>query len=323
VETIYQIKNLTKEYPVSSEGFFTRKRKYFNAVDDVSFDINKGETFGVVGESGSGKTTLARMLLRLIEPTKGGMFYKGCDITTLNFRDMKKMRRRMQMIFQDPFSSLDPRKTVQQIIAEPLRIHKLGTEKEIKEKVKQTLDLVDLPATDDLLSKIPEELSGGQRQRIGIARALTINPDFVIADEPVSMLDASVKAGIIALMMELKDKIDLTYVFITHEIALAYHICDRIAVMYLGELVEMGDTESIIRTPSHPYTKLLIESVPPLVPDEEWTNKSFGTSTLTRNPFGCKFHERCPEVSDACRKERPQLREVKSEHYSACWLTRV
>ena len=211
---MYRIQNLTKQYPIGTPGVFRKHHKFLNAVDNVTLQIRKGETFGVVGESGSGKTTLARILLRLIEPTRGDLFFKECDITSLNRQDMKKMRRHMQMIFQDPYSSLDPRKTILQIIAEPLRVHRIGDKQDVKNRVKQVLELVDLPASDDFLRKLPEELSGGQRQRIGIARALVIHPEFVIADEPVSMLDASVKAGIISLMMDLKEKIDLTYMFI-------------------------------------------------------------------------------------------------------------
>lgn len=274
----------------------------------------------MVGESGSGKTTLARLLLRLIEPTQGNLFFKETNVTSLNVVEMKKIRRRMQMIFQDPYSSLDPRKTILHIVAEPLRVHKLGNQSEIKENVRQALELVDLPASDDFLRKLPEELSGGQRQRIGIARALVIHPEFVIADEPVSMLDASVKAGIISLMMELKEKIDLTYLFITHEIALAYHICDRIAVMYLGEMVEQGDVTSVIRTPAHPYTKLLIEAVPPLIPDENWANKTFGTSSFIQKPYGCKFYERCSQAKTICQTERPELQEIEKGHVVACHL---
>jgi oligopeptide transport system ATP-binding protein len=318
VETIYQIQDLTKQYPLDAKGVFRRKRHYINAVDHVNLTIHQGETFGVVGESGSGKTTLARLLLRLIEPTEGSLWFKQCDLASLNRHAMKNMRRQMQMIFQDPYSSLDPRKTIFQIVAEPLRVHKLGNDREIQTQVRHAVELVDLPISDDFLRKLPEELSGGQRQRIGIARALVINPEFVIADEPVSMLDASVKAGIIALMLDLKAKIGLTYLFITHELALAYHICDRLAVMYLGEVVEQGDVHSVIRTPVHPYTKLLIAAVPPLVPDANWSNQTFGVSSFARKSCGCKFYERCPETRDICITERPTLSEIHAGHFVAC-----
>ena len=322
MKSLYQIQKLTKQYPLETKGLFRKKHRFINAVDDVSFQIEKGETFGVVGESGSGKTTLARLLLRLIEPTQGELFFKENNIAALNPADMKSMRRRMQMIFQDPYSSLDPRKTILQIIAEPLKVHKLGNHHEIKEKVRDALAFVDLPTSDDLLRKLPGELSGGQRQRIGIARALVIHPEFVIADEPVSMLDASVKAGIISLMMDLKEKIDLTYLFITHEIALAYHICDRIAVMYLGELVEQGDVTDVIRRPAHPYTQLLIEAVPPLTPDENWANKAFGASNFQQQPSGCKFYNRCSRAKAICQTERPTLQEIEKGHLVACHLDR-
>lgn len=319
MNTIYQVSNLIKNYPVPAGGFFKKRQKYISAVDNVSFEIKNGETFGIVGESGSGKTTLARLLLRLIEPTEGKIIYKNQEITKFNRKEMKNIRKDIQMIFQDPFSSLDPRKTILNIIAEPLIVHKLNQDISITRKVKDTLELVDLPSSDDFLKKIPEEISGGQRQRVGIARALVINPEFVVADEPVSMLDASVKAGVISLMMRLKEEIGLTYVFITHELALAYHICDRIAVMYLGEIVEIGDTSDVIHTPIHPYTKLLIDSIPPLTPDKQWNETSFGQSSLTASTSGCKFFERCNAAEEACKGKSSDLKEVKRDHFSACW----
>jgi oligopeptide transport system ATP-binding protein len=318
VESLYRIENLTKKYPLETKGLFRSQQRYINAVDNVSFKIYKGETFGIVGESGSGKTTLARMLLRLIEPTQGNMLFDGCEITSLNRVEMKKARRRMQMIFQDPYSCLDPRKTILDIISEPLKVHGLGNEHEIIKKVKEALEQVDLSTSEQFIKKIPEELSGGQRQRVGIARALVIQPEFIVADEPVSMLDASVKADIVSLMMDLKEKNNLTYVFITHEIALAYHICDRIAVMYLGEMVEKGSVKDVIQSPAHPYTKLLIEAVPPLIPDEKWSQKDFGAMTFSSNGQGCKFFNRCNQAQPICQDERPSWQELENEHLSSC-----
>lgn len=318
MESLYRIEHLTKTYPLDTKGLFRKRQRMINAVDDVSFKINKGETLGIVGESGSGKTTLARMLLRLIEPTQGKMLFDGCEITALNRVEMKKVRRRMQMIFQDPYSSLDPRKTILDIISEPLKVHGFGNDLEINKCVKEALGQVDLPCSERFIKKLPEELSGGQRQRVGIARALVIQPEFIIADEPVSMLDASVKADIVSLMMDLKTKNNLTYVFITHEIALAYHICDRIAVMYLGEMVEKGNVKDVIKSPAHPYTKLLIEAVPPLIPDENWSQKDFGVMNFSSLGQGCKFFNRCNQAQPICQEEKPSWQELDNEHLSAC-----
>jgi len=321
VETIYRVEELKKLFPVKRRGIFERTRRYIHAVDEVSFNINKGETFGIVGESGCGKTTLARMLLRLEEPTSGKIFFKGQDITSVDRQELKNLRKKMQMIFQDPYSSLDPRKTIYNLVAEPLKVHKVVQDMTREEKVKETLALVDLPTTEDFLGKVPDELSGGQRQRIGIARALILGAEFIVADEPVSMLDASVKAGITSLMIDLKQRIGLTYVFITHEIGLAYYTCDRIAVMYLGKIVELGNAEEVIRKPLHPYTQLLMEAIPPLQPDEQWgkTITERGELPLfVEPPKGCRFHPRCPAAKDPCSMDEPELKEITQGHYVAC-----
>lgn len=318
MDSIYRITNLTKSYPLPGRGIFNRSRKAFEAVDNVSFDIRQGETFGIVGESGSGKTTLARLLLRLIEPTSGNVFFKNRDIFKLNRSELKSARKQIQMIFQDPYSSLDPRKSIVDIIAEPLKVHNFGSSSLIRDRIMEILELVDLPTSDDFLSKIPGEISGGQRQRVGIARALVIKPEFVVADEPVSMLDAGIKAGIIELMTQLKEKIDLTYVFITHELALAYHFCDRIAVMYLGEVVEIGNVEDVIHSPVHPYTRLLIDAIPPIEPDPKWLDKPFGKSDFSKNSKGCKFYVRCPNPRNSCLHTRPNLTEIRQGHRVAC-----
>ncbi len=320
MDAIYRITDLTKSYPLPGGGLLKKNRKVFRAVDKVSLEINSGDTFGIVGESGSGKTTLARLLLRLIEPTDGNVYYKGRDVFRLNRSELKKTRKEIQMIFQDPYSSLDPRKSIFNIIAEPLKVHKTGSLSDIHTRIVETLELVDLPTSDDFLSKTPGEISGGQRQRIGIARALVLKPEFVVADEPVSMLDASIKAGIIELMTQLKKKINLTYVFITHELALAYHFCNRIAVMYLGEVVETGNIDDVIQSPAHPYTRLLLDSIPPTEPDPDWLDKRFGKSDFSRNAEGCKFFVRCPNPKDSCLHFRPSLSEIKRGHMVACQL---
>ena len=321
VDIIYRVEELRKLFPVKRRSIFERTRRYIHAVDDVSFDINKGETFGIVGESGCGKTTLARMLLRLEEPTSGKIFFKGQDITSIDRSELKNLRKKMQMIFQDPYSSLDPRKTIYNLVAEPLKVHRMLKDSSRQEKVKEALALVDLPTSEDFLGKVPDELSGGQRQRIGIARALILGAEFIVADEPVSMLDASVKAGITSLMIDLKQKIGLTYVFITHEIGLAYYTCDRIAVMYLGKIVELGKAEEVIRKPLHPYTQLLMEAIPPLQPDEQWgkTISERGELPLfVEPPKGCRFHPRCSEARDRCTEVQPELKEITQGHFVAC-----
>jgi peptide/nickel transport system ATP-binding protein len=323
LETVLKIVDLTKLFPAKMSGLFSKEHQFIHAVDGVSFEVRKGETFGIVGESGCGKTTLGRLILRLLKPTSGKIFFKDQDIASLNHSEMKKLRRQMQMIFQDPYSSLDPRKSILSIIAEPLRVHNIAKNSyEIKEKVLESLKTVDLPTSEDFLGKIPSELSGGERQRVGIARVLVLGAEFIIADEPVSMLDASVKAGITSLLMGLKQKIGLTYIFITHEIGLAYYICDRIAAMYLGKIVELGEAEEVINTPLHPYTRLLMEAIPPLHPDEKWGKKVLERGELplyVELPSGCRFHPRCSQAQDICRIQEPELVEFGKNHFIACY----
>ncbi len=322
METVLRVADLRKLFPAKRSNLFKRKRQFIHAVDGVTFEVKKGETFGIVGESGCGKTTLARLILRLVEPTSGKVFFKDQDITSLNRSEMKRLRRQMQMIFQDPYSSLDPRKNILNIVAEPLRVHNIAKEGSIiKEKVREALELVDLPASESFLAKMPDELSGGERQRAGVARTLILGAEFIVADEPVSMLDANVKAGVTSLMMGLKQKIGLTYIFITHEISLAYYICDRIAVMYLGKIVELGNAVEIVNLPLHPYTRLLMEAVPPLRPDDKWgaTISERGELPLfIEPPSGCRFHPRCSRAQDICKVEEPELVEVRGGHYVAC-----
>jgi len=322
MEIIYRVEGLKKRYPLRRAGWLPGKKRYFNAVDGVDFEVRRGETFGIVGESGCGKTTLARLMLRLIEPTEGKLYFKGLDITDLSWKALKHLRRKIQMIFQDPFGSLDPKKSVFQIIEEPLKVHRLYGRKGRMEKVRETLGLVNLPDSDDFLLKYPDELSGGQRQRIGISRALVLGAEFLIGDEPVSMLDASVKADIIDLMVGLKEKIGLTYVFITHEIALAYHICDRIAVMYRGRIAELGNAEEVIRNPLHPYTRLLMAAIPPLRPDRAWGEDlpRSGEPVPDEDTPGCSFAGRCPEAVDECRNTSPKFQQIERGHSVACHL---
>lgn len=327
MNTLLRVEHLTKQFPAQHAGLWRRKHAANPAVDDVGFTLADGEAFGIVGESGCGKTTLARLVLRLIEPSGGQIFFRDQEVTALSALEMKKLRPRMQMIFQDPYSSLDPKKTILQIVAEPLKVHKIVAKTRVEETVKDALKLVDLPTTEDFLYNIPDELSGGQRQRVGIARALILGAELIVADEPVTMLDATVKSEIIALLMRLKQERRLTYIFITHEIALAYYFCERIAVMYLGKIVEMGNTESIIHEPRHCYTQLLMHAIPPLLPDARWIetllntetalnsrNASSATDTLT----GCRFHPRCPQVTGICREQTPELIEIRPNHLVAC-----
>ena len=265
---------------------------------------------------------LGRLVLKLIEPTGGKLFLKDQEITSLKQSAMKPYRRHMQMIFQDPFSSLNPRKNILSLISEPLKVHNMCHNKNaITEKVKEALQLVDLPCTDNFLAKMPDEISGGERQRIGIARALIIGAEFIVADEPVSMLDASVKAGVTALLMKLKQKIGLTYIFITHEIALAYYLCDRIAVMYLGKIVELGNAVDVIKTPLHPYTKLLMEAIPPLYPDAKWGDTILDRGelqSLTDRPSGCSFYPRCFQADKICENKQPEMTSSQDGHYVTC-----
>ena len=322
METVFRVADLRKLFPAKRSSLFKRKRQFIHAVDGVTFEVKKGETFGIVGESGCGKTTLARLILRLVEPTSGRIFFKGQDITSLNRSEMKRLRRQMQMIFQDPYSSLDPRKNVLNIVAEPLRVHNIAKDGSIiKEKVQESLRLVDLPASESFMAKIPDELSGGERQRVGVARVLILGAEFIVADEPVSMLDANVKAGVTLLMMELKQKIGLTYIYITHEISVAYYICSRIAVMYLGKIVELGNAEEVVNLPLHPYTRLLMEAIPPLHPDDKWGKAISERGELPlfiEPPSGCRFHPRCPHAQDICKVEEPEFVEVRGGHSVAC-----
>ena len=324
-EPLIRVVDLKKWFPVRM-GFLTsllrKEPLWVKAVDGVSFDIHRGEVLCLVGESGCGKTTTGRTILRLIEPTDGQVFFKGVNIFELNKEELRKLRQKMQMIFQDPYESLNPRMTVLDIVAEPLRVHGLAEGEELMDRVLRALEDAELRPPEAFLARYPHELSGGQRQRVGIARALVLNPEFIVADEPVSMIDVSLRAGILNLMMDLKERFGLTYLFITHDIAQARYIGDRMAVMYLGKIVELGPIEDLIKEPLHPYTKALISNVP--VPDPDARRQRIylkgEVPTPINPPPGCRFHPRCPWAKAICREEEPQLIEVQPGRFVACHL---
>lgn len=311
-----EARDLVKIFPIKG-GVLGKEMGGVRAVDMVSMGIDRGEVFGLVGESGCGKTTLGRMLLRLIEPTSGKVLFDSADITRLDRKGMQPFRRRMQIIFQDPFGSLNPRKTVGSIVGEPLRISGLKSGK-VMAGVQEMIELVGL--APDSVGRYPHEFSGGQRQRIGIARALILRPEFLVADEPVSALDVSIQAQILSLLMELKNRLALTVLFISHDLRVIRSLCDRMAVMYLGHLVEEGRVEDLYARPVHPYTEELIRAIPE--PDPELRKLSEGMKGEVPSPVdpppGCAFHPRCPIVADVCRSEIPVLTERWTGHKAAC-----
>lgn len=317
--SLLQVRDLKKVYPVRTH-LFGRSTKMVRAVDGVSFDLQAGEAFGLVGESGCGKTTTGRCVLRLIEPTSGEIRYENENLLRMEPAQMRRLRKNMQMIFQDPYASLNPRMTVASIVEEPLIIHQIGTKQQRSERVHELLNMVGL---DSAFSKrYPHEFSGGQRQRIGIARALALEPKLIIADEPVSALDVSVQAQIINLLKDLQQKLHLTFLFIAHDLSIVQHFCDRIAVMYLGKIVELTSSEELFSNPLHPYTKVLLDSVP--IPNPESRRKrqmlAGDVPTPVDPPAGCRFHTRCPIVEERCKAEEPQLNERRPGHWVACHL---
>lgn len=316
---LLKVSELVKEFPLGG-GLFARPYALVRAVDAVSFAISQGETLALVGESGCGKTTLGRLILRLIEPTSGDIEFDGQNIQSLSSNQMRRVRRRMQIIFQDPYSSLDPRMKVETIVTEPLHANQRLSKNQRREVAAALIEKVGLQPSD--LNKYPHEFSGGQRQRIGIARALCVRPELIVADEPVSALDVSIQAQIINLMQDLKHEFNLSYVFISHDLSVVEHVSDRIAVMYLGTIVELAPAEAFSVSPRHPYTAALLRAVP--MPDPHCKTDPFLIAGDVPSPIdppaGCAFHPRCSHAFDRCRAERPPLVEVTPQYFVACWL---
>jgi len=322
-DAVLNVSGLKKYFAVRKSylsSFFGVKDLFIKAVDDVSFYIKRGEVFGLVGESGCGKTTTGKTVLRLIEPTSGETYFEGKNIYKLNKSEMRQLRRKMQMIYQDPYDSMNPRMTVFNIISEPIYIHKLVKNQVVLELVLQSMKNVDLVPPEEFLNRYPHELSGGQRQRVAIARTLVLNPSFIVADEPVSMLDVSIRAGILNLMKDLIENFGMSYLFITHDLAIARYMCNRAAIMYLGKIVEMGSMERLVKNPFHPYTSALMAAVPVPDPTEEKSKVvvSGEAPTPINPPPGCRFHPRCKQAMTMCKEREAVLLEIEKNHYVAC-----
>ena len=321
-KVLLKVKTLKKYFPITSGIVFQNPVGFVKAVDDISFEVFKGETLGLIGESGCGKSTTGRTILQLYRPTSGEVIFEGTNLAELKEDAIRKIRRRAQMIFQDPYSSLNPRTTVYDIISEPLKIHNIATGKECLERVKDLLDKVGL--NSKFADRYPHEFSGGQRQRIAIARALALNPEFIVCDEPISALDVSIQAQIINLLEQLQDELGLTYVFIAHDMSMVRHISSRVAVMYLGKIVELTDRDQLYKNPSHPYTKALLSAVPihdPIVEEKRSRIILEGDVPSPANPpKGCNFNTRCPVAEKQCFEEEPIFREVSTGSWCACHL---
>jgi len=319
-ETLLSVRNLKMHFPITQGIILQRQVGSVKAVDDISFDIKEGETLGLVGESGCGKSTTGRAILQLYKPTAGAVMYQGRDLVKLGGGEMRRMRRQVQMIFQDPYASLNPRMTVGSIIGEPLEIHNLAKGRAKTERVQELLRTVGL--NPYFANRYPHEFSGGQRQRIGIARALAVDPKFIVCDEPISALDVSIQAQIINLLEELQERLNLTYLFIAHDLAVVRHISDRVAVMYVGKIVEVTDRNTIFDDPLHPYTRALLSAIP--IPDpvlEKRRSRMILVGDVpspVNPPTGCRFNPRCPYAEDNCRTDEPPLAEVRPGHFVAC-----
>lgn len=318
-EPLLQVEHLKKYYPIERK-WFGKQGAVVKAVDDISFSVMQGETFGLVGESGCGKSTTGRALMRLIEPTGGQVRFDGTELTALSAKELRMKRRDMQIVFQDPFSSLDPRHTVQRILEEPLIVHGIGDRQERQRMIRELTDVVGLAQSH--LQRYPHQFSGGQRQRIGIARALSLRPKLIVADEPVSALDVSIQSQVINLLQDLQEEFGLTYLFIAHDLSVVKHISDRIAVMYLGRIVEIAEKDKLYSAPRHPYTQALLSAVPEPDPDMRRARILLQgeVPSPADAPVGCAFHTRCPKVMDICRARRPELAETGEGHLAACHL---
>ncbi|WP_110114310.1 dipeptide ABC transporter ATP-binding protein [Bacillus sp. CGMCC 1.16541] len=318
-ELLLQVEGLKKHFPIKG-GLLGKQVGEVKAVDGISFHVKKGETLGIVGESGCGKSTTGRLLLQLIEPTEGKVVFEEKEVTNLSKNEIRKLRREMQMVFQDPFASLNPRHTVEKILEEPLIVHGIGTKEERKKKVKEILEVVGLSSYH--AKRYPHQFSGGQRQRIGIARALMTKPKLIIADEPVSALDVSIQSQVLNLLEDLQNEFQLTYIFISHDLGVVRHISDRVGVMYLGHMVELADSETLYQKPLHPYTEALLSAVP--VPDPDFKREQIvlqgDLPSPSNPPTGCPFHSRCGKCMDICKTTRPVFKEVEDGHYVACHL---
>jgi peptide/nickel transport system ATP-binding protein len=326
VSELFRVRSLSKDFPVQRSFLDLllagSRRSFVHAVDDVSFDIREGEVLGLAGESGSGKSTTGRLLLRLLEPSSGSIEYRGSDLKRIPRRQMERLRARLQIVFQDPNSSLSPRMSVGQAIGHPLAIHRMGDARERRDRVLELMVRIGLTPADFLYRKYPHQLSGGQCQRVVLARALISGPEFIVADEPIAMADVSVRALILELMKRLKEEFRLTYLFITHDLATAKYLCDRIAIMYLGRIVELADRRELFSRPHHPYTRALLAAVPVPDPAQRRTHEVVHGEipSAIDPPSGCHFHPRCPYVMPKCREGRPPLKEVGPAHLSACLL---